>query len=279
MTATVTKPGVYELPEAEYHAHPALSSSGARRLLPPSCPALFEYEREFGRPDTKVFDVGHAAHKLALGIGPEIVELPFDSMRTNAAKDFDAAARAAGKVPLKADDYAVVQAMAGKLRDHPTARALFEPGSGQAEASLFWTDEPSGIERRARLDWLPHNHEGRLIVPDYKTTRSADPAKFTRSAMDFGYHQQAPWYLDGIDALSLGDDPVFVFVVQEKTPPYLVSTIQLDVIAMRIGRILNRRAIDLFAECSSTGHWPGYSDEVVLTSLPTYYERQFEDAL
>ncbi|MGW9447058.1 hypothetical protein, partial [Bacillus mobilis] len=58
MTATdertlsaITRPGVYDgIPEAVYHRDPvpggSLSSSGARKLLAPSCPALFKYDQE-----------------------------------------------------------------------------------------------------------------------------------------------------------------------------------------------------------------------------------------
>ena len=51
---------VENMPEAEYHAHPALSSTGARRLLPPSCPALFAYEREHPPQPKAAFEHGRA---------------------------------------------------------------------------------------------------------------------------------------------------------------------------------------------------------------------------
>lgn len=280
MTATITQPGVYDMPEAEYHAHPALSSTGARKLLPPSCPALFKYEQEHPPAPKAVFDIGHAAHRLALGVGPEIVELPYDSMRSNAAKDFDADARAHGKIPLKVDDFAMVTAMGRALLAHPLAAKLFEPGPGKPEASLFW-DDPIGVQRRARLDWLRDSGRERLIIPDYKSARSADPDQFVKSAADYGYHQQGAWYLDAATALELDDKPMFVFVVQEKTAPYLVSVIELDEYALRIGRHLNHRAIRTFSECTSSGVWPGYvsNTDVALTSLPFWYERKFEDEL
>lgn len=276
MTATVTRaPGVHEISEVDYHSDPALSSSGARKLLPPSCPALFKYEQENPPGPRAVFDIGHAAHKLALGIGPEIVELPYDSMRTNAAKDFDAAARAAGKVPLKAEDYAMVTAMAAALHAHPIASALIS--DGQPEASIFWDDAQSGVQRRARLDWLPAMNDGRPVLFDYKTVRSADPEKFVRSIIDYGYHLQGSWYLDAAKAIGFGDDAKFLFVCQEKVAPYLVTVIGLTEYAERIGRILNRRAIDIFAKCTETDTWPGYSDEVEYPSLPHWYATQFEE--
>lgn len=284
MTTTITKPGVYEMTDIEYHADPvpggSLSSAGARKLLPPGCPALFQYEREHGRPDTKAFDMGHAAHEMVLGGGPEIVRVDADSWRTTAAKDIAAAARARGAVPLLAADYEKTVAMAAAIRAHPFAGRLFGEGTGTPEASIFWQDDPTAIWRRARLDWLPNGAGGgRLVIPDYKTCVSAQRDEFAKSAVNYGYHQQMAFYIDAVKAIGLADDAVFVFVAQEKAPPYLVNVVQLDVLALRIGQHLNRLAIDVYAECERTNRWPSYSDDVELTSLPGWYENRFADAL
>lgn len=282
-TEWITEPGVYDMTPERYHADPieggSLSSSGARKLLTPGCPALFKYERENPRASTKAFDHGHAAHDMVLGGGPEIVRCDFDSWRTNAAKDAAATARARGAVPLLSEDYQLVQDMALALRADPVANRLFQVDSGKPEASLFARDDDSGVMLRGRLDWLPNSSTGRLIVPDYKTAKSADPVEFVKSAANYGYHQQAAWYLDLVSELELGDQPAFVFVVQEKTAPYLVSVVQLDGLALQIGRLLNRRAINTYAECTRTGIWPGYVNDVALVSLPTWYERRYEEDL
>ena len=280
-TTVITEPGVYDIPADVYHADPvpggSLSSSGARRLLPPSCPALFRYEQLHGRKPRRVFEIGHAAHALVLGTGPELVEVDATDWRTKAAKEAAADARERGAVPLLPDEYAEIHAMAEALRAHPVARALFDPDRGTPEQSLFWRDAPSGIWRRAMLDWLPDPGAGRLIVPDYKTTTCAAPAELSKTVHKYGYHQQHAQYVDGAQALDLGDqDAAFVFVFQEKAAPYLVTVIELDALALRIGRDLNRQAIDLYAQCSRSGVWPGYSDEVESVPLPVWVERAYE---
>jgi hypothetical protein len=279
----ITEPGVYDMTSVEYHADPvpggSLSSTGARKLLD-TCPALFDYERRNPPAPTKAFDTGNAAHDTLLGGGPEIVVCDYPDWRTKKAQDEAKEHRARGAVPILPAERQEVDAIVAAIRTHPTAGPLFAEGTGRPEASLFWTDERTGINRRARIDWLPHQTSGsRLIVPDLKTCRSAKREEFAKSAMDHGYHQQGPFYLDGIKALGLGEDPVFVFVAVEKKPPYLVNVIQLDVVAMRIGASLNRDAIDIYAECVRTGEWPGYGNEVELASLPYWYERKFEDQL
>lgn len=275
-------PGVYDLTSAEYHADElvpggSLSSTGARKLLPPSCPALFRYEQDYPRPSTKALDTGSVAHDELLGGGPEVVRVDADNWLTKAAKQQRDEARARGAVPILAHEHDEVKAMVAAVRAHPFAGRLFAPGTGTPEASLFWIDERTGMHRRARLDWLPNRTGRRTIVADLKTARSAEKEKFSRAAVDYGYHQQAAYYLDGVNALDLGDDPVFVFVVIEKTPPYLVNVIQLDVTAMRIGAHLNRLALTTYAHCTRTGRWPSYSDDVELASLPYWYERSFDN--
>ncbi|MCK9929999.1 PD-(D/E)XK nuclease-like domain-containing protein [Frankia sp. Mgl5] len=278
----VTEPGVYDLPEELYHADPvpagSLSSSGARRLLPPSCPALFRHEQQHGRPDTKAFDFGKAAHRQVLGTGSEVVVFDYPDWKTKKARDDRDVCRSEGLVPLLDHEMTVVEEMATALRAHPAAAALFGDG-GQPEQSLFWVDRPSGIWRRARLDWYPVRRGARLIVPDYKTSVSADLDAIQRSAWSFGWAQQAAWYLDGIEALGLAGDakPAFLFVVQEKAAPYLVSVIELDQVALDIGRRLNRQAINVYRECSRSGHWPAYSDDIELISLPGWVENKYSE--
>lgn len=270
----ITVPGVYDIPAEEYHQHPALSSSGARRLLPPGCPALFRYQQDNPPETTKTFEYGHAAHQLVLGAGPDIVSVAAPDWRTKAAKEQRDAARETGAVPLLAHEYDQVIAMAEALKAHPLASVLLAPGSGQPEQSLFWTDRPTGVHRRARVDWLPAPAAGRMLLPDYKTTTTVDEDELRRAIHRFGYHQQAAWYLDAVTALGLADVARFLFVFQLKTPPYLVRVVEPDDLALRIGRDLNREAIELFAECTRTGLWAGY-DDVSLIGLPGWVENRY----
>lgn len=277
----ITEPGVYEIPADEYHFDPveggSLSSSGARRLLPPSCPARFRWEVDNPRPSTRAMELGTAAHARVLSIGPEIVVVDAGDWRTKAAQQERDGARARGAVPLLAHENEQIEAMARALREHPLASALLDPDTGTAEPSLFWVDQPTGVWCRARLDWLPTPTVGdrRLIVPDYKTTRSADPEKFAKSAFDYGYFQQAAWYVDGALALGLAEDVAFVFIAQDKDPPYLVTVAEADGLALRHGRDRNREALELYAECRRTDTWPGYTDDVADLSLPVWLENQY----
>jgi hypothetical protein len=279
----VTEPGVYDMPEDVYHRDPvpggSLSVSGAKKLLPPSCPAIFHYERTHPKPPTHSMEIGTAAHKLVLGIGAQLVIIDAKDYRTKAAQDTRDAARAAGKVPLLPDQYAQAQAMADAVRAHPVAAALFNPDGGAPERSLFWQDELTGVWLRSRLDWLPHQVRAwgqRMVISDLKSTVSADKASVAKHMLSYRYFQQAPFYSDGVRALGLDDDPAFVFVFVESAPPHLISFATLDDDAMAYGRKQNREAIERYRDCTEAGVWPGYSSEIQVISLPPWAYRQLE---
>src|SRR5438270_12221695 len=103
LTEPVTAPGVYDLPEYVYHADPvpggSLSQSGAKKLLA-TCPARFRYERDHPPAPTDAMELGTAAHKLVLGIGPDLVEVEAKDWRTKAAQEAAEVARARGAVPV-----------------------------------------------------------------------------------------------------------------------------------------------------------------------------------
>lgn len=274
----VTGPGICDIPEDVYHRDPvpggSLSKSGAKLLLEPSCPAKYAYEREHGRPPKREFDLGTAAHTLVLGSGPELVEVCFDSWRTDKANSQAAEARGRGAVPLLSRDMATVKAMAAALCEHPMAAVLLTRW-GRSEQSAFWRDKPTGVIRRCRFDVLPHERDGRMVIPDYKSCAAADLESVSKAVEKFQYHMQAAWYLDGARALNLaGDDAAFAFVFQERTPPYLVNVVQLDAAALMIGAARNRRAINIYARCKASGRWPGYGEDIETVTLPAWAERK-----
>ncbi|UBU09995.1 PD-(D/E)XK nuclease-like domain-containing protein [Nonomuraea gerenzanensis] len=286
MTAVEAPPlgaGVHDIPHDAYISDPvsggSLSSTGARKLLQPGGPAKFRWEKDHPEPPRKTFDLGHAAHQLVLGAGPELELIPADEWRTKEIKAQVARARERGAVPLRPADWQMVHGMADAIRRHPVASRLFEPGAGQAEQSLIWQDSESGVWRRARPDWLRPGTD-RLICCDYKTTISAADDAIAKTVANLGYHQQDAWYVDGLQALGLDDQPAFLFVLQEKAPPYLIRIVQLDPDAEWAGRRLNRRAIDIYAACTATGIWPGYDPEIGLISLPRWASiATFEESL
>lgn len=269
--AETTPPGVYDMSAEEYHASEALSSSGARKLLLPSCPAIFDYERTHGQERRNEFDIGTAAHTLLLGFGPEPHVIDAKNYLTKAAKEERDAAYDRGDVPLLPHEFDAVQAMVAKVRQHERAAELLSVG--EAEKSLFWTDKETDVACRARPDWLRPD-----CVVDYKTSTSVTPGHIAKSVADFGYYMQAPWYLDAASELGLlPADAPFYFIFQSKNPPHLIKIVELDERALELGRDRNAFAREVFRDCTEAGVWPAFGDDIETISLPAYeIRRHFE---
>lgn len=265
------EPGIYpDIPDTEYHAaKDILSSSGARRLIT-STPRKFYEEMTTVRPYNPAFEIGHAAHTLMLTVGDPFEVVDADSWRTKDAKAARDAALQAGNTPLLTKEYAQVRAMADAILEHPVTGELFTRNDTTSEQSLYWTDEQTGVACRARPDLAVNDWS---LIVDYKTTLSADPKEFAKSIAKYGYHQQQAWYCEAVETLT-GIRPEFVFVCQEKTPPYEVSLIQLDADAVRIGGRLNEDARSIYAACMDSGVWPSYPTSVQVVGLPAWALRQ-----
>lgn len=261
--------GVFDdMPDDDYHAHPALSSSGARKLLAPSCPAIFDYERRNGEQKRREFDFGTAAHTLLLGSGPQPHVIDAENYKTKAAQAERDAAYERGDVPLLPAEFDAVQEMVSAVRNHPRAAELFT--AGKPETSLFWTDPATGIACRARPDWLRAD-----MIVDYKTSPSASPSHISKAVADFGYYMQADWYLTAAVELELLEpDAPFYFVFQSKNPPHLIKVVELDEVALDIGRDRNEQAREVFRDCTESGVWPDYGSDIELISLPAWEVRR-----
>lgn len=273
----ITKPGLYpDLSDEDYRSHVDwLSVSGAKKMLPPSCPAKFHATLgiEEHRPQ---FDLGKAFHAKVLGDGAEVVLVDADSWRSTEAREQRDAAYAQGKVPLLAADAVIVDAMAESVLAHNVAPKLF--AGGASEVSAFWVDAATGVKCKARFDYLPDKQAGRrLIVPDLKSAVSADPSEFSRAAARYGYVLQQVHYSNALIHLGIDDDPAFVFVVVEKDHPYLVNVGQFaDPDDVRLSAAALDKALRLYAECLAADRWPGWGGITDL-ALPNWHRYELEE--
>jgi hypothetical protein len=267
-----------------YHADKtSISSSGLRALLNPGCPAQFKYDRDHPQAPKREFDLGHAAHKLVLGEGEEIVVTEWDDWRTKAAREERDEIRARGAVPLLFHEGEQVQAMADAIRRHRLAGPLFTPGYGIAERSIYWTHPGTGVRVRVRPDWLIIRPDVTLVV-DLKTAADASPDGFSRSIESYSYHQQGALYLDGVEAAGLAPEGArFLFVIQSKKAPYLVTVGELKDQDQDIGRARNEEALRRYAECVANDDWPDWTgpvDTIPQIGMPSWATiRQAEEFL
>lgn len=276
----ITEPGIYDIPEADYHADPveggSLSPSSAKLLVPGEpyfgCPARFDYARKHPPEPKKQFDFGHAAHKMVLGRGQGIEIIAAKNWQTKAAREARDAAHEAGRVPALKDDFDKAQAMADAVFKHPFAGKLFE--NGVPERTLIWRDAETGVMCRTRPDFMP---QASIIYADYKTISTADPDRCRRNCFEYGYPVQAAMRIEALKALKICEQPSYVFVFQEKDPPYLITVMQPDADDLAWGHMMARKAIHEYYRCTRSGDWSeGYADDVVHGALPGWAHGRFE---
>jgi hypothetical protein len=254
--------------DTEYHScRDSLSASGAKLLLPPSCPAKFKYRMDSPPVSKPEFDFGRLSHKMVLGEGAQITEIGAPDYRTQTARALRDEAIANGEIPALTSEIAKARDMAIAVRKHPIAGPLFT--DGYAETSLYAVDPDTGVNLRARPDYMKTG-DSRTKIIDFKTAADANPETFGRTALRWGYEIQMAWYITVAQLLKLDADPAFLFVCIEKTPPYLVSVMELDTEAFNLGKRRMREAIDIYQRCMETGEWPGYPLGISPISLPSW---------
>jgi len=163
---------------------------------------------------------------------------------------------------LEQSAHLACRGMADSIRRHRLASRLLV--DGDAEVTLRWKDEPTGLECKARADFYVKRHAFAL---DVKTTENASPDAFPRDAARYGYGRQAAFYGDGFAAI---DEAIehFLFLVVEKAPPYAVAVYALDEDSIARGRASVRRDLEALADAFERDDWRAYSENIVTIGLP-----------
>lgn len=180
---------------------------------------------------------------------------------------------------LTPEQWTQIHNMRDAVLAHPAASALMTM-RGKAEQSVYWVDEATGELCRCRPDWWPQEMG---MVVDVKTTEDASPEGFAKSIVNWRYHVQHPYYLDGIAVAikqsrsKIPAPKAFVFLVVEKTACVVngkakgVAVYVLDQDGVALGRAEYKRDLQVYAECNRTGIWPGYGDKIQNISVPQWH--------
>jgi len=256
---------VLGMSDVEYHARPELSSTGARLLL--DSPARFKHRLDHPIKGAAL-DLGTITHALVLGTPDPAQVIEGGRGKTERERE----ARAAGKIPVLAEDYAVAQGMAEAVLAHKRARFLLEQ-DGHSEASVFATDPETGVKVRARFDRLL----GALSVDLKTTSGSASAQGFGQSAARYGYPVQEAFYIDAL-AWATGEQRApMQFIVVEKAAPHLVAVHQFDEAVRLVASELAAKARRIYADCLAADSWPGHGDDVIYTEIPAWWFSQNEE--
>lgn len=248
-------------PDDVYQAHAGLNCSTLKRFA--RAAALVGVKEE-----SPAFLPGRAFHTAVLE--PARFDLRYVTWagdkrdrRVKAWADFEDAAKATGREVLNTEEYDTAWAMAEAVRKE--AGDYFEEGDSEVMAVATI----AGRLLKCRGDFL-NNTKG---VIELKGMANAEPEAFDKSAWDLKYIMAAGFYTD-VFAAALEvepDDVPYVFVVCEKTAPFLVSVrpVPKDVIAE--GRRQYQELLVRYLECEAKDEWPGYG--TVPMRLPRWMRR------
>lgn len=144
----------------------------------------------------------------------------------------------------------------------------------EAECTIIWTDEKTGIKCKARLD-LP-NLEKRTFS-DYKTARDVSTDGFEKSVWNYQYYGQMGMYDIAFEqAFGFRADHVNLIAV-ENVAPFAVRAFALDGAIVDAGRKHVRRLLDRLAVCQFEDDWPAYGNEIEPLSVPPWAEKRLEN--
>lgn len=276
---TLRNPGLFDgVSDLDYHSDTDwLSSSGIQMLIKPGGPARFRYWLENGNTGHAAhFDEGHAAHAEVLGTGLEIVAVPHKDWKTKDAQLARDQAYDEGKVPLLTARVEIVRAMGAVVRSSPVLMELLS--EGRPEVSGYVVDAATWTKLRCRPDYLRELEPGLCRVLDYKTTVDASPTGFGKSATKYGYPIQEATYRRVLRSLGMEVER-FIFLAQEKTPPYLWSLHENDSDGLLLAERLVSRGIDIYSECTDLGQWPGYGTDINVMRMSRWARIDAEEAL
>lgn len=230
------------------------------------------------RQDKDTLRLGRAGHTACLEPDRFLLEYAVftakdedGKQRIRRGKVWDAFCEANGdKTILTVDQYETAIEVRDAVRSHAVAGGLLTE-KGQAELTVKWTHERTGIACVSRIDWLCS------ALVDVKLTRNPSQDSFSRDAARFGYPFQLAMYREACRAAGLGDLPVKIIAAQN-VAPFDVVVYDLGDEILDHGREQFEMAMIKLAHCLETNAWPGIAplEEMSLT-LPAWASPSLAD--
>lgn len=284
--------GIYfNMPDHIYHADKSISNSGMNNLvLTPKVgitvptPRKYWWESNFNPEkepiDSDAMKKGRALHTMVLE--PHKFAEQFQikpNVKTSTVAN-----------TLGEGQYKDLKKASQELLKNETAKAILS--AGIPEVAIFWIDEETGVPCRLKVDILETE-----IAADLKTTSNIYDIGY--SIVDYGYHRQVAFYLEGINKIKslikasvakiVTDDnnlfyhkrfidefvetvhDKFCFIFQEIKAPFLSRCIQLCPDTQANGMQRARQCLEIYKqnyERYGESAWEtGFLDNVELITL------------
>lgn len=251
------------MPADEYFAIDAASNSGLKLVR--RSPAHFKYPEPF-KKDSRAKEMGSAIHMALLE--PDLfaktyhvaeADLRTDAFYRGLAKDLG------GSVVLTRPEHRKVVGMQEAAYRNKRF-AGYMKARGRNELSVVSTDSETGVPTKCRFDRMGDS----VFAFDVKKCQDARGEEFTKPISNYGYYMQVAfyqhvWFCETGERLK-----EFPLIAIEEGSPHGVICHDLDEIALELGRIHYREALDTYARCKDSGIWPAYPNDSEFTSVTNW---------
>jgi len=279
---------VCEMDAVEYHNEsPGISYSRMKHML--VSPAMYQLKLQRPMQETDALRVGRMLHTTVLE--PHLVNSEFAIWRDGRRQggEWDLFRLTCGnKTIITEPQMACVEGMSEALMnmaDFPLDVWLsgVKGQNGGAdiapalkEHSLFWVDEETGLQCKARPDAMTLAMNA--LVGDLKSARSAAVDQFVFDIFKFRYDMQAAHYLAGVKAV-YGIDARFAFFAVEKEEPHVAQTFLMSPDALAHGERHRRYCLRMIKRCLYDGSWPKQPPgaKPVLVEVPFMRDNSLND--
>ncbi len=262
---------VYDMPNDEYHGLDGVSKSGLDKIA--RSPAHFKY----GKPKdpTRAMEIGTAIHTAILEPERFDKEYVITAAKARTEKEYkDAKAIHGSERTLTAQEGEKVAGMRNSVESDLESMKILAL-AGKSEVSAICTDPETGVQIRARYDWLTDCG----VALDLKKTQDVRPHKFVRSVSDYRYNVQEAFYSYAYKLVTGEELKAFYFLAVEEDAPHSSKLYQLDDLQREIGAYYFRRDLDIFAECYHAGKWPGPDTGDGIIEPSNFDILQYENAI
>ena len=258
---------IENMPNDEYHKSDGISKSGLDLI--DRSPAHYKWPKQ--RKSTRNMEVGTAIHAAILEPVRFDEEYHISSalLRTEKAYKEDCKLYNGGEMTLTTPESVNVLGMRESVENNFEAMQFLR-APGRPELSAFATDPETGVQIRARFDWLTDDG----ISVDVKKTQ--DLRKFSQSVSAYRYHVQEAFYRHVYKLITGEDLKAFYFLAVEEDSPHSNKMFLLDESAVEIGEYYMRKNLWSYAECINSNKWP-HKEIDSIVDLPYYAFKQYEE--
>jgi exodeoxyribonuclease VIII len=177
---------------------------------------------------------------------------------------------------INEEDLALCKNIASSLESKHIVKK-YKSLQGHAEYPLFWKDEITSLDCKAKLDYFiePSEDFKNGIIIDLKTTLDASEESFIKTIFNYRYDFQMTFYCHAVKTIyKTADYPTFIFIAVEKTPPYEANFFSFSkpdqdiLIELNLEKI--RELLEIYKECKNNNIWKGYPDKIQILTLPQW---------